>query len=603
MSRHAITRTIRDAESSAATRSLRGRLLLFTTALVLVPGILLALIAERSGSRSLERVIGGQLAREAGHTADRLSTVLRSERETLASFARQDVMREIRVGDIDKRIAVALMTLRDGSDARLDYLVIDGVGRVVAASEPGLLGSAPQWLPEPGGGRTEGAWISGPRALPGHGGTPLLMSTAIPDPDDRGRSLGTLVGVFDWQRLTDVMERVRADLAAQGAVADVLLTGPDQRVIGGSRAQGAEPLSGLFGFGDGPDPGFVVDSDAGLIIGRASLAADLPDWKLLVVEPRSNALAPARSLSQRLVLTMGLALVAALVLATIGARRVVQPLTELTRAIRGLPRGEAGARSVPVRSDDEVGTLAMAFNEMASELDEAQRHLVEAEKFAFVGELAAGVAHEIRTALGVLGSSAQMLQRSLPSEAGPQSAELAEMIRAEVGRLSDVVKDLLTLNRDRPLELEAVRVRELLARAIDFVGPQAREAGVRISAPAANGDTVLRCDPELVQQVAVNLLVNAIQALPPGGHVEVRILEAVEGLGGFGVWDDGPGIPDALKERVFQPFVTAREGGIGLGLTFVKRVVHDHRGLIELESEEGAGARFSVWLPLAEAER
>src|SRR5262249_6290410 len=177
-------------------------------------------------------------------------------------------------------------------------------------------------------------------------------------------------------------------------------------------------------------------------------------------------------------LTMGFALIAALGLATLAARRVVDPLSELTRAIRGLSRGGAGP--VPVRSDDEVGTMAIAFNEMASELDRAQRELVEAEKFAFVGQLAAGVAHEIRTSLGVLGSSAQILGRSLPEQGRGEAGELAGMIHDEVARLGGVVNDLLTLHRARPLELEPTLVSKPMLRAADFVGPRARENGIRV---------------------------------------------------------------------------------------------------------------------------
>lgn len=548
-------------------------------------------------------MIGSKLAREAGHTADGLSAVMRAERNTLASFARQDLMREIRVADIDKRISSALATLRDGGEARLDYLVLDRAGSAIASSSPDLLGPVPAWLAAVDPGPGAPARILGLREFRGRDGSPLIMTTAIPDPDDRTRSLGMLVGLFDWERLTAVTRRVRRDLARQGATAEVLVTRPDGSVIGGARSPGSVAPSDLAGASNGSggrERGFLVDSRAGLIIGRAALAPDLPDWRLMVVEPREHALAPARRLRQRLVLTTGAALVAALAVAAIGVRRVVQPLTELTGAIRGLSRGGGGVPNVPVRSDDEVGTLAVAFNEMATELDEAQRHLVEAEQFALVGELAAGVAHEIRTALGVLGSSAQMLQRSLPGEAEGQSAELAGMIRAEVGRLSGVVNDLLTLDRARPLQLEPVRIGELLADAVAFVEPQAREKGVRVVGSSPADRRVLRCDRELVQQVAVNLLVNAIQALPPGGRVEVRSLEPEDGLGGFEVCDDGPGIPEALRERIFQPFVTNREGGIGLGLTFVKRVVHDHRGQVSLESPPEGGTRVRVRLPAVE---
>ena len=569
-----------------------------------MPGILLAVIAERSARESLERVIGRELAREAGHTADRLSAVLRTERQTLASFARQDLMREVRVADIDKRVSMALSTLRDGSPVRLDYWVVDPSRHVVAASDPALIGAAPAWAGAQGAVSNGKESFLGPMTAPGREVTSVVMTTPIPDPDAAGRLLGTLVGLFDWDRLIAVTESVQRDLAAQGIAADVLVARADGTVLGGARSVALDapgPGVDLAAVASGVPAAhsdYTVDPDAALIIGRAELPPDLPDWRLLVIESRAHALAPVRRLSGHLVLTMGLALVAALALATLGARRVVRPLSELTRAIRGFSRADARSLRVPVRSEDEVGTVAAAFNEMASELDRTQRELVEAEKFAFVGELASGVAHEIRTSLGVLGSSAQILERSLPGDAGHEAGELAQMIRAEVGRLGGVVNDLLTLHRARRLEVEPTPISEPVFRAIAFVAPQAQEKGIRIGSTAVPDEADVSCDPELIYQVAVNLLVNAIQALREGGRIEVRVLGARDGYGGFEVRDDGPGIPEALRERIFEPFVTGREGGVGLGLTFVKRVVHDHRGRIDVGSGGGRGASVRILLPL-----
>jgi len=587
---------------SLASLSLRNKLLLFAAALVLVPGVVLVAIAERSARESLQALIGRQLSREARNTASQLSTVLRGERETLENFARQDLMREIRVGDIDKRVSGALGTLVGGSPARLDYLVVDPELGVVASSDPRAIGPLPPWADprwlDPGAASR----LLGPgdamRNLPG-----VVMTTAISDPDDPGRVLGTLIGVFDWGQLTAVTDRVRGELAAQGIAADVLVARPDGSVIGGARSPGiAESAAGAISAagaagGARSHADYAVDTGAGLIIGRAWLASDLPDWQVLVVEPRAHALAPVARLSRRLQLTMGLALLAALALAALAARRVVGPLSELTAAIRDLSRGGAG--SVPVRSEDEVGTLATAFNEMASELDRAQRELVEAEKFAFVGQLAAGVAHEIRTSLGVLGSSAQILERSLPAEGEDEAGELAGMIRDEVTRLGGVVNDLLTLDRARPLALEPTLVSNPVLRAADFVRAQAEEKGIRLQVVSVSEEPAILCEPELVYQVAVNLFVNAIQAIGSGGCVEARVLGAQDGQGGFEVRDDGPGIPEELRERVFQPFVTGRDGGIGVGLTFVKRVVHDHGGAVTVECPPGGGTLFRVHLPCA----
>jgi signal transduction histidine kinase len=435
------------------------------------------------------------------------------------------------------------------------------------------------------------------------------MTTPIPDPDDDQRTLGQLIGLFDWERLSAVTQDVKGELAAQGVSADVLVYGADGAPLGGTRpvdgaARAAARLAAMARGASVSSPDFVVDADTERIVGRAALGTEFLDLRMVVVEPRESALAPSRLLRRKLLLTMGFALAAALALAALGARRVAQPLVGLTEAIRGLAHGDARALPVPVQDEDEVGALAAAFNQMASDLERVQHDLVEAEKFAFVGELAAGIAHQIRTSLGVLSSSAQILQRSLPADSDAQVGELAFMIREEVGRLGNVVSDLLTLARGRPLRLEAIPASEVVSRAVEFVTPQARIKGIAIrSVPEPRPEPRVSCEPELIYQVALNLLVNAVQALSPGDSIELRMLEASNGFGGFELRDEGPGIPNALRERIFQPFVSGRPGGIGLGLTFVKRVIHDHRGRIELESTSGAGTRVRVELPLAEASK
>jgi len=567
--------------------SLRYKLLLFAAALVLVPGLVIGLLAERSGSESLQQVIGGQLAREAHHTAERVSSVLRAEGELLRSVARQDVMREIRVADIDKRIALSLVTLRDSSPGRLDYLVVDRSGSVIAATSPEHLGSTPGWA------RPVGPL---PRAEP----EGIALEASVPDPDNPDARLGRIVALLGWSLLGEITDGVRSDLAAQGIEAELRIVDQSGSEVGPGHASAshADLLPGV-----GPAGDYVVDAKRGRIVGRAPVASDLPGWTLLIAEPLSIALAPARQLRNRIALVVGLALATALAIAALAGRRVTRPLSELLAAIRGLPRGDLSVLRVPVRTEDEVGALADAFNRMASELDRTQRNLVEAEKFAFVGELASGVAHEVRTSLGVLRSSAQILQRSLPPEDEGDAAELAQMIRAEVDRLAGVIDELLTLDRPRALHLEPTLVSEVVERAAEFVEARAREKKIDVRRRRPGNEARVLCDEETIYQVAVNLMVNAVDALGRGGTIEVEVLEPRDGYAGFAVRDDGAGVPEALRDRIFQPFVTARDGGVGLGLTFVKRVVHEHQGHIYLEPGIGDGACFRVELPVVEVTR
>lgn len=574
--------------------SLRGKLFGFAAVLVLVPGVLLGLLADRSARDSLQTVIGRQLAREALFTAERLSALLRSERGTLESFARQDLMREVRVADIDKRVSQALSTLRDGSSARLDYLVVDGHGLTVAASSPAWIGDPRAWRGDLAalvrdGSRYHGPFRSGSK-------TALGVATTIPDPDGGPQALGTLIGLLDWKQVTAILDEARRDLSSQELETSLLLVDETGRRIGVSGGyEGPAPTTG-----DDSRTSFAVDEANEAIIGWAPLDEDLVPWRLLVVEPLDHALAPATALTRRLALMMAVALAAALLLATLAARRVVRPLSELTNAIRGMAGGDFGGATVPVRSDDEVGVLARSFNQITADLDRVQRNLVEAEKFAFVGELASGVAHEVRTSLGVLRSSAQILGQSLSEVEGSEIPELVEMIRDEVGRLSRVVDDLLTLDRPRAMHPEPTPLSLPLLRAAEFAEPQAKQKDVQIFVDAADTEAIVSCDREAIQHVCVNLLVNAVQSLEAGGRVALRISGPGNGFASFSVSDDGPGVPDDLRDKIFEPFMTGRDSGVGLGLTFVKRVVHEHGGHISVEPSPGGGACFHVTLPLAE---
>jgi len=316
-----------------------------------------------------------------------------------------------------------------------------------------------------------------------------------------------------------------------------------------------------------------------------------------VLEPLSDALAPVRRLQQGLTGTLIAVLGLALAVATALAARMSRPLRELTRATQDLLRPGEPPRVVAVRSRDEIGTLASAFNTMGTALSRAQDDLLVAAKFAFVGEVAAGIAHEVRTPLGIMRSSAQLLARTVPASQR-ESVELAEMIVGEVDRIAGVVNGLLELARPRRPELEPTALAPVLRRALDFVDGQAREKSLTVRGefppvPAA------RCDPEQVYQVALNLLVNAIQALPDGGRVTVRTLPPRDHRVGFEVEDDGPGLAPELQERVFTPFFSGRVSGTGLGLAIVQRMIQAHHGTVTLMSQVGRGTTFRVELPIA----
>jgi signal transduction histidine kinase len=282
------------------------------------------------------------------------------------------------------------------------------------------------------------------------------------------------------------------------------------------------------------------------------------------------------------------------------ARQFMRPLDEVTRATsRIAAQPQAELPLLPVRSRDEVGQLTESFNTMTTELKRSQEEALSAAKFAFAGELAALVAHEVRTPLSVMRSSAQMLANPAPAGAA-DNAELVETIVAEVDRVERVVTALIQLARPLDQRLAPTALRDVLSRAADFTAAHAERQQVQISCEFANGDRPAMCDPDQTYQVVLNLLVNAVQALPHGGHIWLRTLGEAHGTVGFEVADDGPGVPREIRDRLFRPFVTGRAEGTGLGLAFVERVVKAHRGSVSMRSGADRGTVFEVRLPVAE---
>ncbi len=581
--------------------SLRTKLLLFASALVLIPGGIYGAITLSSSRAALAQVVGRQLIQEARNGADRLATTLRSERERLASFAAQDVMREIRIADFDKRISSFLTSVKRGSPAYMDLLVLDRTGQVVASSSPSWIGKSEKEIP---GGPDSGDMIEGPFPATNTGGPLLRFTIPAPDPDTHQTILGRLVALFDWERGTDVLARMRENLASVGLNADVLILDAHGVVIGGVARPGgpwqpghtvALPISSS----EGRAATGHIDAEAGMLVGHARLPDDLPPWVVVVAEPLAHAFAPVRRTVTLLATALLSTLFVALTIALLAAGRVTQPLADLTRAAGAVGRGARPSDPVLVRSRDEVGTLTSAFNRMAADLKRAERELADAAKFSFVGELAAGVAHEVRTPLGVLRSSAQLLERSLEVK-DDEAHELLHLLQDEVDRIERVVSALIELGRPREMHPEPSPLGQILFRAVDFVDAQARQKHIAIHRRAPGPDPVIWCDPELTYQVVLNLLVNAVQILPDGGSITVSLLPVRDGYAGFEICDDGPGMSSEVRARIFEPFFTCREGGTGLGLTFVQRVVQEHRGRIAVESELGQGTVFRINLPIAE---
>jgi signal transduction histidine kinase len=583
-------------------RSLRGKLLLLSTLLIVVPGALLTAIAYVGARDALVQRGGRQLAQVAHDVLDEVQEDIANAQTTLNGWASQDVLRDLVVRDLDKRISRFLQSLVSGGTPFSALRCIDRADVVVAASDPALLGTTDSHV-----AHGDHASRSGPLPVDAPGPHTIELAVPIPDPERPDERLGVLVGDYDWPQALARTGRIRRSIEPHSPAVDVFVLDAAGNVLGESWRRGTSPAriahlrSALAAFAHdlphGRRSGWDADRRVDALIGwgRARATAD-PAWTVFVLQPLPEALAPVTRMRRRLGTALALVLIGGLLLAAMLSARMSRPLVALTRATEALARTGERPAPVAVESRDEIGTLATTFNAMAARLRDAQDELLTSAKLVLAGELASGIAHEVRTPLGIMRTSAQMLSRSLPADREDER-ELATMIVGEVDRLERVVAGLVELSRPRPVEPETTPLAPLLERALGFVAGQARQRGVTLR--RAIESTSAHCDPDQAYQVALNLLVNALQMVSVGGHVTVRTLRPGDGHTGFVVEDDGPGVPPALRERIFTPFFSRREGGTGLGLALVQRMVQMNRGRVSVGDAPGGGAAFRVELPVA----
>jgi signal transduction histidine kinase len=590
--------------------SLRTKLLLFALVLVTVPGGVLALIAFSGVRAAFEREVGIQLQQTAQRGADAVAAELGRAQSDARSWARQDVMRDLLVGDLDKRVSKFLQAVTGNKTAYLAALCLDKDGSVIAASSGDWIGRDLRKWPAVSTLRAGKDALVGPLGSRDLRREVLQIGVPVPNPDPPDGQIGSLILLYDWHTLDGTLDSIRAKLAALGKRVAAIVVDRDGAVNGGVSFDGKSARHSTLAattWNDLPPGGFAAltvraptDPRAAVLAGVAPVPSPAPGWSVIFVEHADSALAPVRAVRARWLAVSAGVLVAALAVAALLARQFMRPLDEVTRATsRIAAHPDLELPLLPVRSRNEVGQLTESFNTLTTELKRSQEEALSAAKFAFAGELAAMVAHEVRTPLSVMRSSAQMLSAQTPARAA-DNAELVETIVAEVDRVERVVTALIQLSRPLEQRLEPTALRDVLSRAADFTAAHAERQHVRITCDFASGRRAAMCDPEQMYQVVLNLLVNAVQALPRGGRIWLRTLDEAAGMVGFEVVDDGPGIPREIRDRIFRPFVTGREDGTGLGLAFVERVVKAHRGSVSLRSEPGRGTVFEVQLPMAE---
>jgi signal transduction histidine kinase len=301
-----------------------------------------------------------------------------------------------------------------------------------------------------------------------------------------------------------------------------------------------------------------------------------------------------------LVLLSALTLVVG-VLTSLHARRLLAPLSAVTERARAVGRGDLAARE-SVAADGEIGELAATFEDMVAAIRKARTELVQAERLATIGKMAAHITHEVRNPLSSISLNLEMLEDELGSaNGGPEAVPLLCAIRAEVDRLSQISEQYLAAAREPRLELAREDVGELVRRCHGFVRPELERAGITSRVEVQAGLPEIELDEARLRQALVNLLRNAREALSESGQIVLAVRREADRVR-IEVADDGPGVPEPLRASIFDAFYTTKERGTGLGLAVTRAIVVAHGGTVRCQPRDGGGTCFVIELPVARDE-
>lgn len=541
--------------------SLTARLAVLLAAFIVVTTVGVVIREYAVGETRRIEEIRATLQVEATFAADRLEGALAERQRLVDLWAGLESSQDLAVNDVDARVSTSLAglvaALGNGTEA-----VAMRADTLLAASDSRRLGEAVPVAPQVQAvldRRTAGVSVTGP---PGNG---WVVAAA----DVRSAVDGSLLGrIVAWTPLDRFLATaIPLELATTRVVT------PEGEVLARGRA--------------------LEEVGTRYLWARHTARTVAGELVVAVAAPREEVSRALRATGRQLVTLAGLFLLLALPASLVLTRTATSSLARLTRAARELDPMEPGPMP-PVSSlaPTEVKVLADAITAMVRRLEEARERAARAESLAAVGMLTKSLAHEIRTPLSVLRAGTEMLAREVGDTA--RRREVIDMLDAEVARLTRLMNDLLVFGRPSPPAPVETTLDHVAAGALQALEPMAADQGVTLEAKLDGAP--LRADPDLLRQVVVNLVTNAVRASSRGGRVTVRTAardDTVE----LEVADHGVGIAPEMLDEIWKPLVTTHRSGNGLGLPIVRQLVEAHGGRIEVDSRPGEGTSMTIILP------
>ena len=538
----------------------------------LLPTTFITGLAFFEARSALKTEIKHDTETRATSTVDEIDRMMFERLHNTASWSQLEVMQDLRIGDVDKRLSKFLSDLKFSyHDIYHELYVIDTKGIVIASSNAESIGKQRTTISDWYTTKVQGNDIHI---------SPIVhnqsqFSSDIKD-NFSDNKIGSLVTVFNWNQINNILEsavsgRSGAALLDDGKnVLSMTKNWADiqskEKISTSSKSRGYQGYSGF-------------------------------SWHVVIAQYRLDALAPIQQMAYIFIGLLIATVILASLIAVPVATALTNPLIRLTTFANNFIRDPSNA--LPPSSGNlieplEISALSNAFRKLIRDLEHSNENLTRAAKLAVVGEMAAAMSHEVRTPLGILRSSAQVLLRE--PNITEEGREVCGFIISETERLNKLVSALIDSARPRLPDFKQTNIAELAQQCVAMLRLQANNKKIGLICDS-NEKVLAICDAEQITQVLLNLLLNAIQVLPECGNIILKVTSSIDQVL-ITVSDNGPGIPSEHRSQVFEPFFSKRRGGIGLGLAIVKQIVIANHGNISVHESSLGGAEFHLQLPV-----
>ncbi len=576
--------------------SIQRAILLAFISLTVISASLMTALAYNRSRHALENEIRRNIDAQALSAIRQIDTLVFERLVNLYGWSQLAVMQDLKVDDVDKRLSRFLHNMDNAYTGLYENLMVTDGSRIVAASRSGNIGQT--WTARPAWLQLSIENVPVYVVRPEIRGEQAIMEMRAPVKDVfTDKPLGHLVALFNWEKIIDVLNTVVQSTGRVGLLIDNtgnILAASDS--YDKAKMPDVSDYAGVTLYpGDGTG-GYGLFGHERMLTGSSGKGDERSGnhWKVVIIDPLDKAFRPVQQLLAKLLFLLLFTMAGAAVVANRLARAISRPVQELTALTRKVP-GQGTVSLNEVKGFSETTELAQSFSRMLEALDVSRKRLVQMSKLAAVGEMSAMLAHEIRNPLGILRSSAQLMARR--KDLTDRDREMIGFITAETDRINDLVTNLLDRARPREPVLQPREMAPLIEHVVSLMEGRCRKKQVALTTELPDSPLVAAYDRDQMIQVLFNLLLNAVQAVEANsGRIQVKLYRKRHEIC-VDVADNGPGVAEDEREQILEPFVSGREGGMGLGLSIVVEILRSHDGRLQTSESEAGGACFTVCLP------